>query len=113
MTPPANKELAELIITLSFIDNHCWSDKDVVLMALHCQSLMRHCGFSSSNPAYGAAVLGLVIFANANPDFFLRAIDVPKGVDPQPIMTGLTAIAGLGLSRFRSIILFTPAPGAS
>src|SRR4051812_43928082 len=49
------------------------------------------------NWLYGAAVLGLVIFANANPDFFLRAIDVPKGVDPQPIMTGLTAIAGLGL----------------
>lgn len=49
------------------------------------------------NWIYGVAVLGLVIFANVNRAFFLRAIDVPQGVDPRPIMIGLTAIATLGL----------------
>jgi hypothetical protein len=49
------------------------------------------------NWIYGAAVLGLVIFANSYPAWFMRAIDVPAGVDPQPIMIGLTAIATLGV----------------
>lgn len=49
------------------------------------------------NWLYGAAVLGLVIFANANPAWFMKAIDVPAGLDPKRIMTGLTAIAALGL----------------
>ena len=49
------------------------------------------------NWLYGAAILGLVIFANANPDFFRRAINVPKGVDSRTIMMGLTAIAILGV----------------
>ena len=49
------------------------------------------------NWLYGAAVLGLVIFANTNPAWFMKAIDVPAGVDPQRIMTGLTAIAALGI----------------
>lgn len=49
------------------------------------------------NWLYGAAVLGLVIFANANPAWFMKAIDVPAGVDPQRIMTGLTGIAILGV----------------
>jgi hypothetical protein len=49
------------------------------------------------NWLYGAAVLGLVIFANVNPAFFRRAIDVPEITDPRPIMTGLTAIAILGV----------------
>jgi hypothetical protein len=49
------------------------------------------------NWLYGAAILALVIFANANPDFFQRAIEVPKTVDRGPIMTGLTAIAILGV----------------
>ena len=49
------------------------------------------------NWLYGAAVLGLVIFANANPAWFMKAIDVPGGVDPQRIMAGLTAIAILGV----------------
>ena len=49
------------------------------------------------NWLYGAAVLGLVIFANANPDFFRRAIDVPQATDGRPIMMGLTAIAVFGL----------------
>ena len=49
------------------------------------------------NWVYGAAVLGLVIFANTNPAWFMRAIDVPASVDPKPIMVGLTAIATLGL----------------
>ena len=49
------------------------------------------------NWVYGAAILGLVVFANTNPAWFMRAIDVPAGVDPQRLMTGLTAIATLGV----------------
>lgn len=49
------------------------------------------------NWIYGAAVLGLVIFANSNPAWFMKAIDVPGNMDPKPIMMGLTAIATLGL----------------
>jgi hypothetical protein len=49
------------------------------------------------NWIYGVAILGLVIFANANPAWFMRAIDVPAGLEPQPIMIGLTAIATLGV----------------
>lgn len=49
------------------------------------------------NFLYGAAVLGLVIFANTNPSWFMRAIDVPEGLDPKRIMMGLTAIAALGI----------------
>lgn len=49
------------------------------------------------NWLYGAAILGLLIFANTNRDWFMRAIDVPHGPDPNPIMMGLTAIAMLGL----------------
>jgi hypothetical protein len=49
------------------------------------------------NWVYGAAVLGLVVFANSHPTWFMRAIDVPAGVDPNRIMVGLTAIATLGV----------------
>ena len=49
------------------------------------------------NLLYGVAILGLVIFANSNPAWFMKAIDVPAGMDPKPIMMGLTAIATLGL----------------
>lgn len=49
------------------------------------------------NWIYGAAILGLVLFANLNRTWFMKAIDVPAGVDAQSIMLGLTAIAGLGL----------------
>jgi len=49
------------------------------------------------NWLYGTAILGLVIFANTNRAWFMRAIDVPEGLDPNPIMMGLTAIATLGL----------------
>jgi hypothetical protein len=49
------------------------------------------------NWLYGAAILGLVIFANTNRAWFMKAIDVPQGLDPNPIMMGLTAIATLGL----------------
>jgi hypothetical protein len=49
------------------------------------------------NWLYGAAVLGLVIFANSYPAWFMKAIDVPAGLNPQPIMIGLTAIATLGV----------------
>jgi hypothetical protein len=49
------------------------------------------------NWLYGAAVLGLVMFANTYPAWFMKAIDVPAGVNPQPIMIGLTAIATLGV----------------
>src|SRR4029079_18885763 len=47
------------------------------------------------NWAYGAAILGLVIFANSHPAWFMRANDVRAGLDPKPIMSGLTAIATL------------------
>jgi hypothetical protein len=49
------------------------------------------------NWLYGAAVLSLVIFANSYPAWFMKAIDVPAGMDPKPIMIGLTAIATFGL----------------
>ncbi len=49
------------------------------------------------NWVYGAAVLGLVIFANSYPAWFMKAIEVPPGLDPKPIMLGLTAIATLGV----------------
>jgi len=49
------------------------------------------------NWLYGTAILGLVIFANTNRAWFMKAIDVPQGLDPNPIMMGLTAIATLGL----------------
>src|SRR3954466_9737131 len=49
------------------------------------------------NWLYGAAILGLVAFTFVNEPWFMRAIDVPAGVAAQPIMTGLRAIAGLGL----------------
>jgi hypothetical protein len=49
------------------------------------------------NWLYGAAILGLIIFANTNRAWFMKAIDVPAGVDANAIMVGLTAIATLGL----------------
>jgi hypothetical protein len=49
------------------------------------------------NWIYGAAILGLAIVANANRQWFMRAIQVPEGLDPNPIMMGLTAIATFGL----------------
>jgi hypothetical protein len=49
------------------------------------------------NWLYGAAILGLVIFANTNRAWFMKAINVPPGVDAGSIMIGLSAIATLGL----------------
>ena len=49
------------------------------------------------NWLYGAAILGLVIFANSYPAWFMKVIDVPPGMDPKPVMIALTAIASLGL----------------
>ena len=49
------------------------------------------------NWVYGIAILGLVIFANSNTKWFMKAIDVPAGIEPKPIMMGLTAIALLGV----------------
>jgi len=49
------------------------------------------------NWAYGAAVLGLLAFTFVNERWFMKAIDVPAGTDAAPIMTGLRAIAALGL----------------
>jgi hypothetical protein len=49
------------------------------------------------NWVYGAAIFGLIVFANTNPAWFMKAIDVPPGLDPKPIMIGLTAIATLGV----------------
>ena len=49
------------------------------------------------NWIYGIAILGLVIFANSNPAWFMKAIGVPEGIEPKPIMMGLTAIALFGV----------------
>jgi Protein of unknown function (DUF2975) len=49
------------------------------------------------NWLYGAAILGLLTFTFVNEAWFMKAIDVPAGTAAQPIMTGLRAIAGLGL----------------
>ena len=49
------------------------------------------------NWLYGAAILGLLAFSFVNEQWFMRAIHVPAGVDAQPIMTGLRAIAAFGL----------------
>jgi hypothetical protein len=49
------------------------------------------------NWLYGAAILGLIAFTFVNEAWFLRAIDVPQSLDPGPIMTGLRAIALLGV----------------
>ena len=49
------------------------------------------------NWIYGIAILGLVIFANSSPAWFMKAIGVPEGIEPKPIMMGLTAIALFGV----------------
>jgi hypothetical protein len=49
------------------------------------------------NWIYGACILGLLAFTFVNEPWFMKAIDVPIGTDSQPIMTGLRAIAALGL----------------
>ena len=49
------------------------------------------------NWLYGAAILGLLAFTFLNEPWFRKAIDVPAGIEAQPIMIGLQAIAGLGL----------------
>jgi hypothetical protein len=50
------------------------------------------------NWLYGAAILGLVAFTFVNEPWFMKAIDVPAGTAAQPIMTGLRAIALLGVA---------------
>ena len=49
------------------------------------------------NWLYGAAILGLLAFTFVNESWFMKAIDVPAGMQPEPIMTGLRTIAALGL----------------
>jgi hypothetical protein len=49
------------------------------------------------NWLYGAAILGLLTFTFFNETWFKKAIDVPAGLDEQPIMVGLRVIAILGL----------------
>lgn len=50
------------------------------------------------NWLYGAAILGLVAFTFVNEPWFMKAIDVPAGANAGPIMTGLRAIALLGVA---------------
>ena len=50
------------------------------------------------NWLYGAAILGLVAFTFVNEPWFMKAIDVPAGTAAGPIMTGLRAIALLGVA---------------
>lgn len=49
------------------------------------------------NWLYGAAIFGLLAFTFVNEPWFMKAIDVPIGTDAPSIMTGLRAIAALGL----------------
>jgi hypothetical protein len=49
------------------------------------------------NWAYGAAVFGLLAFTFVNERWFMKAIAVPDGTAAEPLMTGLRAIAALGL----------------
>lgn len=49
------------------------------------------------NWLYGAAIFGLLAFTFVNEPWFIKAIDVPIGTDAPSIMTGLRAIAALGL----------------
>ena len=49
------------------------------------------------NWVYGIAILGLLSFTFFNEAWFRKAIEVPLGLDEQPIMLGLRLIAGLGL----------------
>jgi hypothetical protein len=50
-----------------------------------------------ANWLYGLAILGLLAVTFANESWFMRAIEVPTGTDVLPIMTGLRAIAALGI----------------
>lgn len=50
------------------------------------------------NWLYGAAILGLVAFTFVNEPWFMKAIGFPAVGDAQPIMTGLRAIALLGVA---------------
>ena len=50
------------------------------------------------NWLYGAAILCLVAFTFVNEAWFMKAIDIPTGTDARPIMTGLRAIALLGVA---------------
>lgn len=50
------------------------------------------------NWLYGAAILGLVAFTFVNEPWFMKAIGYPAVGDAQPIMTGLRAIALLGVA---------------
>jgi DNA-binding Xre family transcriptional regulator len=49
------------------------------------------------NWLYGAAILGLLAFTFVNEPWFMKAIDVPAGTEAEPIMTGLRAVATLGV----------------
>ena len=49
------------------------------------------------NWLYGAAIFGLLAFTFVSERWFMKAIDVPIGSDAPSIMTGLRAIAALGL----------------
>jgi hypothetical protein len=49
------------------------------------------------NLLYGAAILGLLIYTFVDQPWMMRAINVPEGVEAAPIMTGLRAIAALGI----------------
>jgi hypothetical protein len=50
------------------------------------------------NWLYGAAILGLVAFTFINEPWFMKAIGFPAVSDARPIMTGLRAIALLGVA---------------
>src|SRR5262245_38838041 len=49
------------------------------------------------NWLYGACIFALLAFTFVNESWFMKAIDVPRGTEAQPIMTGLRIIAALGI----------------
>jgi hypothetical protein len=49
------------------------------------------------NWVYGACIFALLAFTFVNEPWFMKAIHVPPETEPEPIMTGLRAIAALGI----------------
>jgi DUF2975 family protein len=49
------------------------------------------------NWVYGACIFALLAFTFVNQPWFMKAIHVPPGMNEEPIMTGLRAIAALGV----------------
>ena len=49
------------------------------------------------NWLYGAAILALLAYTFVDQPWMAKALDLPSGTDAEPVMTGLRAIAALGV----------------